>query len=54
MDYTIILISLMPLYTLVGVTVYAMGIKNALVASGLLGGAYAYACAIQHIYNHEP
>lgn len=54
MDYTIILLSLMPLYTLVGVAAYAVGIKNVFIASGLFGGAYAYARAIQHIYHHEP
>ena len=47
MDYTIIWISLMPMYVCAGLAIYAIGIKNTL----LLGGAYVYANAIQHIYQ---
>lgn len=50
MDYTIIMFSLIPLYTYIGLAVYAIGIKNSLIVSGLLGGGYIYANAIQHIY----
>lgn len=47
MEYTIIWLSLIPLYSCVGIAIYAIGIKNTF----MLATAYMYANAIQHIYE---